>query len=303
MAKVKKVYENMDLLPIGRTSEKITAGCLCLEGGAWKGLYTVGVLDALMEEDISFHTNVGVSAGAMSLLGYLSGQIGWSIRTDLGFRHDPKYCGFSVAPKEHSVTGFQYLYKEICQKKHPLDIERFRQSPMRLVAVACNMFTGESEYFEKGKCNITKAISASAMVPYVSRPVVMNGIPYLDGGCSDKIPYDWAKNCSGERKIVVVKTREREYRRSEEPKKAAKIFYRKYPNFVRALNNTNRKFNQMTEDLLEDEKAGKIFLLAPSKPVTVTRFDPDLEKLADLYFLGYRDMKNRMDELKDYLRN
>ncbi len=303
MAKVNKVYQNMDLLPMGRAGERITAGCLVLEGGAWKGLYTVGVLDALMEENINFHTNVGVSAGAMSLFGYLAGQIGWSVRLDLTYRHDPRYCGFSVMPKENSVTGFHYLYKEICQKKHPLDIDRFRHSSMRMVAVACNMLTGESEYFEKGTCNITKAVSASAMIPYVSRPVVMHGVPYLDGGCSDKIPYEWAKKESGEKKIIVVKTREREYRRDESPKKAAKTVYRRYPNFVRALNNTNRKFNQVTEELLRDEKEGKVFLIAPTKPVTVTRFEKDVDKLADLYFLGYRDMKNRVEELKAFLRS
>jgi len=45
--------------------------------------------------------------------------------------------------------------------------------------------------------------------------VVIAGVPYLDGGCSTKIPYPWAVS-EGFKKIVVVKTREWNYRRKEE---------------------------------------------------------------------------------------
>ena len=56
---VKKVYKHLDKLPKGRASDKLTNGCLVLEGGGWKGLYTVGVLDCLMMNDINFTSVVG----------------------------------------------------------------------------------------------------------------------------------------------------------------------------------------------------------------------------------------------------
>ena len=37
---------------------------LVLEGGAMRGLFTAGVLDAFLEEGLSFDGIVGVSAGA-----------------------------------------------------------------------------------------------------------------------------------------------------------------------------------------------------------------------------------------------
>ncbi len=73
------IYSGVDLIPTGHASRKITEGCLVLEGGAWRGLYTSGVLDALMLQDINFRTTVGISAGAMFGLGYVSGQFGWSV--------------------------------------------------------------------------------------------------------------------------------------------------------------------------------------------------------------------------------
>ena len=82
----------------------------------------------------------------------------------------------------------------------------------RLAVSATNLLTGQAEYFEKGSCDLYRAIQASASVPYVTQPVMINGIPYLDGGCAEKIPISWAK-CSGEEKLVVVRTRELSFRR------------------------------------------------------------------------------------------
>ena len=91
-----KVYSKIDTLPTGRASNEITKGCLVLEGGGWKGLYTLGVLDYLMEHGVNFSSVVGVSAGALSAVGYVAGQIGWGARIDLTYRHDQNYCGIGA---------------------------------------------------------------------------------------------------------------------------------------------------------------------------------------------------------------
>lgn len=77
------VYNGINSVPMGHASSKITEGCLVLEGGAWRGLYSSGVLDALMLHDINFRKTIGISAGALFGLGYVSGQIGWTARIDL----------------------------------------------------------------------------------------------------------------------------------------------------------------------------------------------------------------------------
>ena len=88
-----KVYSRLDEIPKGTASDKITEGCLVLEGGAFRGLYTQGFLDAMMENDINLSCVIGVSAGALSGMNYVSGQIGRSGRINLGFRHDSRYIG------------------------------------------------------------------------------------------------------------------------------------------------------------------------------------------------------------------
>ena len=296
---MKKVYDKLDEMPWGQSADNVVPGCLVLEGGGWKGLYTVGVIDRLMTDNINLRTTIGVSAGALSGLVYLSGQIGIAVRMDLTYRHDPNYCGIGALRRDHGVTGFTYLYESIFPALG-MNKERIIHSPRRLVVVAANMETGQAEYFEKGKCNLSAAVRASASVPMLSRPGRINGVPYLDGGCADKIPYEWAKSC-GEDKIVVVKTREWEYRRKEGESRLVKSFYREYPNFVTAMNNANAQFNRVTEELQADDAAGKIVAIAPSKPVKVTRFEGDLDKLADLYWLGWHDTEAALPRLKAYL--
>ena len=62
---------------------------LILEGGGMRGLYTAGVLDVLMENDIYTDVAVGVSAGALFGINYKSKQIGRVLRYNL------KYAGNS----------------------------------------------------------------------------------------------------------------------------------------------------------------------------------------------------------------
>ena len=48
--------------------------CLVLEGGAMRGLYTAGILDALVDTDIKIDCIIGVSAGALFGVNYVSKQ-------------------------------------------------------------------------------------------------------------------------------------------------------------------------------------------------------------------------------------
>ena len=293
------IYSGVDLIPTGHASCKITEGCLVLEGGAWRGLYTSGVLDALMLQDINFRTTVGISAGAMFGLGYVSGQIGWTSRIDLIYRHDPNYCGIGAYRRDHGITGFHYLFNEIL-KKFPLDRSSLMNPERRFLVGATDIESGKINYFEKGRCKILKAIQASATVPFISRPVLINGRQYLDGGCSVKIPYEWAKD-NGEKKIIVVKTREMEFRRKEKTPYMAKAVYHKYPALIDSMRKVSRDYNLMCDELEERSRKKEIFVIAPSQKVEVSHFEGDMEKLGELYWLGYHDMLSRIDELRDYL--
>ena len=58
---------------------------LLLEGGAMRGLYTAGVLDIFMENNIKIDGIVRVSAGALFGMNYKSKQIGRVLRYGILF--------------------------------------------------------------------------------------------------------------------------------------------------------------------------------------------------------------------------
>ena len=66
---------------------------LVLEGGAMRGMFTAGVLDSWMDEQISFDGIVGVSAGALFGINAPAGQKGRAIRYNLKYIRDKRYMG------------------------------------------------------------------------------------------------------------------------------------------------------------------------------------------------------------------
>ena len=61
---------------------------LVLEGGGLRGLFTAGVLDVLMEQNIKIDAIIGVSAGALFGINYLSKQPGTVIRYKKKYGND-----------------------------------------------------------------------------------------------------------------------------------------------------------------------------------------------------------------------
>lgn len=55
-------FKNINNLKVKYFDGDITPGCLVLEGGAFRGIYTAGVLDYFMEHNLNIKTCYGVSA-------------------------------------------------------------------------------------------------------------------------------------------------------------------------------------------------------------------------------------------------
>ena len=299
-----KIYSKLDSVPRKAASGGITPGCMVLEGGSFRGLYTGGVLDCLMEHEINLACTIGVSAGALNGFNYSAGQIGRSSRFNLSHRHDRNYLGIPALFRNHGLFGFDIMFDDT-RNGDPLDHERFNDPNRRFIAVATDCNTGEPVYFENRVCSdIFQSIRASASMPFFSAMVLIDGQQYLDGGCSVSIPLDWALE-EGYEKIVVVRTRDRSYRKtapSNFSQRIKNIFYHNYPEFLQTWNEGTERYNALCDRIDELESQGSIFVIAPSTPVTVTRLERDMEKLGALYWQGWQDTENQLKALKEYLR-
>ena len=71
--------------------ERLEKAALVLEGGSLRGLFTAGVLDTFLENEIYMSYVNGVSAGAMNGMNYISKQKGRAKRISLTYLHDRRY--------------------------------------------------------------------------------------------------------------------------------------------------------------------------------------------------------------------
>ena len=293
-------YSKYDELPTGQASDKITEGCLVLEGGAFRGLYTQGALDAFMQQGLNFRCVIGCSAGALAGMNYLSGQIGRSARANLGYRHDSSYIGVQSLRKAHSLIRLDFLLKDY-NAIELLDVRRFFNPERQFVTVVTNCNNGQPIFFDRDYCgNIFDALKATASMPFVSPMVNVDGIPCLDGGCSCKIPYQWALD-QGHEKIVLIKTRERGFRKKVSDRNPAQKIYRNHKEFAASVDASNANYNRQCDEIDELEAQGRIFVLAPGRKVTVSRVEGNLEKLGALYWEGYEEAMGQMEDLRAYL--
>ena len=278
---------------------------LVLEGGALRSLYTSGVLDVLMKYNIEANYVLGVTAGALTGMNYISKQQGRSARINIENCDNPKYIGIKALRKEGGIIGYRYLFEDLSKNDYPFDYETFKFSEQKFIPVITNCEKGKTEYIEKNDCkdNIFDVVQASSSMPLCSKMVKIGNNHYLDGAVTMPIPVDWAIE-QGHKNILVVLTRDRNYRKPEVSnamKRVYKRVYHKYPNLVEKLCTMPERYNKLKEYINELEKQGRIMVIAPKKPVTVSRLEKDKEKLKALYEDGKRDMEEKITMLEKFI--
>lgn len=261
---------------------------LVLEGGGLRGVFTCGVLDCFMDQGVRFPFIVGTSAGACNGLSYMSGQRGRARCSNIDLMDKYHYVGFKYLLTQGCIMDYKLLFEDFPEKIIPYDYDAYFSNPTRFVMVTTNCLTGKAEYLEEKSSadRVMSIVRASSSLPFVTKITYVDGVPMLDGGIVDSIPVKYALE-QGYEDIVVVLTRNKGYRKKEGKMRAAKAFYRKYPDLQKALYERNAVYNQ-TMDMIERlEEQGKITVIRPLKPVEVGRVEKDTAKLAALYDEGY----------------
>lgn len=277
---------------------------LVLEGGGMRGVYTAGVLDALINENYCADYLIGVSAGCTNGASYISWQKERGMRTNINYIDDKRYLSFSSYLKTGSLFGMDFLFYDIPERLDPFDYESCFASKCDYRVGVTNIETGKEEYYGKEalkKESRNIILRASVSLPIASPIVTIDGKKYLDGGIGDPIPIKkaYADGCE---KVIVVLTRDRGYR-----KKASKgkwlfgLIYKKYPKLVKLLAERHILYNDTLEYIKEMEKENKAFVVAPDKPIEIDKFEKNKAKLFEAYKMGLADGKKVFDKYKEFL--
>lgn len=277
---------------------------LLLEGGALRGVYTTGVLDVFMEHELYLPQVVGVSAGALNALNYLSRQPGRSLEANLKYLRDPRYMGPIHLLRDFSFFNFDFLLNEM-PKELPFDYETFNSTTQQLWAVASDCRTGKARFYNNkvlGK-DFFSGIRASASIPLLSSMVRVGRDVCLDGGIAlaAPLPQDLPFETGP---AVLVLTRNKGFRKKPLPKSRQKLLFRRYaqhPQFLAACLSQWEDYNKQMDRIDALEKAGKIFVIRPKTPIDVPNTERDPKKLEALYKQGHAEAEELYPALCEFL--
>lgn len=274
---------------------------LVLEGGTFRGVFSAGFMDALIEQNIEFPYVIGVSAGISNAASYISKQFGRNIEILKKYRNDKRYLGVGNYRKCRSCFGLDFVYDEVPNSLVPFDYDTFHQYKGKFMVGVTNAITGRLECFD-GITDTDKwnYLRASCAIPGYFPPAVINDIPYFDGGLASPVCIKQAikDGCS---KNVIILTQPKGF-----VKKCGKgnvimsqLIKAKYPAMEMLLLARHKLYNSQIHFCEELEKRGKALIFRPLEKLE--SFQSDTEKLEQYWKMGYDMCMENIDRIKDFI--
>lgn len=277
---------------------------LVLEGGALRSLYTAGVLDYFVEKNIEFSAVIGVSAGALTAANYISKQRRRIAQINILHSCDSNYYGLKQLLLKKSVFNFDYLFDDL-DRQFPYDMEAFTNSRQKFFIAATDCKAGEVQYFESADeyIKLTQQLRASSSLPLLAPMIHIEEKTYLDGGITAPIGIQKALD-EQYGKVVVILTREKEFVKESENlliRMLFRIYYRKYPALLKALQDMPDRYNEIRHMIDELEMRNEIFVIRPQRLQKIGYAEKNARKLIQLYFQGLQDAQDQFEAMKKYL--
>lgn len=277
---------------------------MVLEGGSMRGIYTTGVLDVLMENNIEVDGIVSVSAGALFGVNYFSKQIGRGIRYNKKYCGDKRFISIYSLIKTKNVVNKEFTFYKVTKELDPFDNDTFKKEDKEFYVTATNVETGKPEYFKiDDVLEQLEEFRATSAVPFASEIIEINGNKYLDGGISDSIPINKCLEL-GYEKVIVILTQPLGFRKKPFSKKREQLFkmaLKKYPKLVDALLNRYIMYNEELDKVNELEEKGEIFVIRPSRKINMSMIEKNPDKIQEYYDMGVQVGKSVIKDLRDFL--
>ena len=275
---------------------------LVLEGGGMRGLFSAGVLDALLElKELSVNGIVGVSSGALFGVNYVSKQKERAVRYNKKYADDKRYMGLHSWITTGNAVNKDFAFYELPCKLDVFDNEAFKKAETDFYVVMTNVESGKPEYvlIEDAFAQM-EYLRATSALPFASKIIEINGKKYLDGGISDSIPIDFCESL-GYDKIIAVLTRPEGTYKEDKLGFLYKLVYRKYPNLVNSLLNMATDYEKVLAKIKDLENKGKIFVVRPPEVLKIGRLEKNRDKIQKVYDIGLNTGLKELDNIVKYL--
>jgi predicted patatin/cPLA2 family phospholipase len=181
---------------------------LVVEGGGMRGVLSCGVLIALEHLGLSvvFDEVYGESAGAINACYFLAAQVAFGGRIYL---EDLPSRRFINPLRVNKVLDIDFLIDQVMTHVKPWPVDKVFQARARLFVSLTNAHDGTARVVDvqHEHMPLLELLKASAaIIPLYNKAVMLDEVPYVDGGIADPLPVKYAirSRCTH---ILVVLTR------------------------------------------------------------------------------------------------
>ena len=272
---------------------------LVLEGGAFRGLFTSGIIDVMMAHDVWPDGLIGVSAGAAFGCNYKSRQAGRAIRYNKAYAHDPRYSGIRSLLTTGDYFNAQFAYHTMPRQLDVFDNEAFNANPMQFYAVCTDVETGKAVYkhLEQASDTTYDWIRASASMPLVSRVIDLEGYKLLDGGVADSIPLAYFESIGYDRNVVILTQPEGYLKEHNKLMPLLRLSLRKYPKMIEALDQRHLMYNRQLDYVSEAEREGRCLVIRPKEHLPIGHISHNPDKMQRVYDMGREEGERRIADI------
>lgn len=170
---------------------------LALGSGGWKGLSHVGVIKALVENNIPIDFIAGSSAGA--LIGGMYAALGDIYKVEKIINEFNKRDLFAILADSNLKMGVLKGDKAVRFIEKAVGKMNIEDLKIPFCAVATDLLRGEPVYLNKG--NLSTAIKASGSIPILFEPSNHEDRFLIDGGATEMIPTEAVRSMGAD--IVI----------------------------------------------------------------------------------------------------
>ncbi|PFG58556.1 putative patatin/cPLA2 family phospholipase [Vibrio sp. ES.051] len=259
---------------------------IVVEGGAMRGVFASGVLDAFLEQSYKpFDFAIGVSAGASNLIGYLTDYPHRSINIITKLATSKRFFDPARFVKGGDLIDVKWLFEE-SNRLYPVDENKLFDG-IPFFATTTNVETGKADYYRVTRDNFHHAIEATTALPIAyKRTPCFSGGCYTDGGVADSIPVREAYR-RGARDITVVLSQPLSY--AKKPVKTTwlmKKLFAEHPKMAEAMLQRADNYNESLEFIRNPPPETHIRVIAPPENFHVQRLTMRMPVLLEGYEMG-----------------
>lgn len=235
-----------------------------LSGGGCRGFAHLGAVKAFEEQDIYPSEISGTSAGAIAGAFLASGFTPDEIK-DL-------FVGklkLNMLAWNGFKMGMVSMKKIAAFLRKNMRYKNMEDLPIPFYATATNFVNGLQTVFHKG--DIIEIITAASSMPIIFPPVFIDGIPFVDGGLSNNLPFEPFISKKDEVISIYVNP--------------IKLFS---PD-ERAMEIVDRTLHLIHREMIGRAAAGSFLYIEPPELNGYGLFD--IHKIPDIFEIGYRFTK------------